>query len=123
MRKRLFILKFFAFFMGCYSCWLLQSLFGWTAVLAAATVGLLGTFIPVPALLDRRGVQAAIYAGTFAGMCSPHILENPWHILIVSFFGTILYFFTKPYLKGFGGKLGTIAFFSSMLLVMVKALI
>lgn len=109
--------------MGCYSCWLLQSLFGWTAILAAATVGLMGTFIPAPSLLDHRGVQAAIYAGTFAGMCSPNILENPWHILIVSFFGTILYFFTKPHLKGFGGKLGTIAFFSSMLLVMVKALI
>lgn len=112
----LFLYKFAFFYLACLACWLLQLHFDLSPVLAAALLGFCGSFHP------RTGVKSIIYAGAFAGMCAPEHLAHEYAILFVSLVGASLYHFTKPHLSGFGGKLGTIAFISSAILILSRSL-
>lgn len=113
---KLYFKKFTAFYLACFVCWWLQVTYGLSPVLASAMIGFLGSFYP------DKGIQAVIYAGSFAGMCSPEHLESPYAMLMVSILGSSLYLISKPHLSGFGGKLGTIAFISSFVLIMTRNL-
>ena len=117
---RLYSLKLVAFFGGCIACYLFQKA-GMHAVMASALTGLLGSFIHFPRLYERSGLHAAIYAGSFAGMCSEKLLQHPGHAFLVSLFGTGIYLLMKPRFTGFGGKLGAISFVASVLLLLVKS--
>lgn len=112
--------KFAAFYLGCLGCYLLQVQAHLSAVTASASVGLFATFLPLPARLDKKRIQAAVYAGTFAGMCSQEILSGHPHILIVSFIGALIFVLAKSHFNGIGGKLGAIAFISSVLLMLIR---
>ena len=113
-RMKTFSLTLLAFYLACLSCWLLQTSIGMSPVLSAALVGFLGSFVSVFA--------SVIYAGAFAGMCSHEYLSGHFHIVFISLAGSVIYILSKPYLNGFGGKLGVIAFLSSLLLVLTRGL-
>jgi hypothetical protein len=117
----LYPLKFVAFFSGCLSCYLLQVKLGFSPVFSSALTGFLGSFLHFPKVVESKGLHSAIYAGTFAGMCSHEVIEHPGHIFLLSIIGTVLYFFSKPHLNGFGGKLGTISFVSSAIFIIAKS--
>lgn len=108
--------------MACYTCNLLQTSYKFSPVLAAATVGFTGSFYHFSKWVEKQGIHAVIYAGAFAGMCSPEYLSSPQYVFLVSFIGAALYLISKPHLKGFGGKLGTIAFISTVFLVALRSL-
>ncbi|QCR23424.1 hypothetical protein [Pontibacter sp. SGAir0037] len=81
-------------------------------VIAAGTTGTIASFIPE---LNRksvllREVPASAYCGAFVGMSSPSIAGNIVFILFASFVAGLLLVFSKNIFRGFGGKLGTIAF-------------
>jgi hypothetical protein len=116
----LYLRKFAAFYLGCLSCFLLQTEARLSAVISSALVGLVATFIPFPKRFDGKSMQGAIYAGTFAGMCSQDILSGHPYILIISLIGALIYVLTKPHLNGFGGKLGAVAFVSSLVLLLIR---
>jgi hypothetical protein len=107
---RLYLKKFAAFYAGCLSCYLLQRNAHLSAVLASALVGVVGTLIP------SAGIQAAIYSGSFAGMCSQELLNGQMQVLFLAALGAALYLFAKPHFTGLGGKLGAVAFVSSVCL-------
>lgn len=111
----LWFYKFVTFLAGCYFCFYLQAQFQWTAVVAAAFTGLLGTFIPQTKRIESVHVHANIYMGAFVAMGSKVVSAGPWEILLVSIIGSTVYFALTPHLKGFGGRLGAIAFISSLL--------
>ena len=113
----LFAYKYVAFATGCFMCWLLQHQFGFSAVLASASVGFVGSLYPFDRKVNRTGIHAAIYSGSFAGMCSLQNLPTIEHILCLSMIGTGVYLIMKPRFVGFGGKLGVIALISSLLLI------
>lgn len=117
---KLFISKFIAFFGGCFVCYLLQKELGLSAVAASASTGFIGSFLHFPRYYEKNGLHAAIYAGTFAGMCSFSILESPVHIMAVSLIGAGLYLISRPYAVGIGGKLGTISFISGLIFLLSK---
>lgn len=119
---KLFISKFIAFFGGCFLCFFLQKEFGLTPVLACAGTGFVGSFLHFPRYYEKNGLHSVIYAGTFAGMCSPAILKSPWHIMCLSMIGVTLYLLSKPYVKGIGGKLGTISFISGLIFLLSGSL-
>jgi uncharacterized membrane protein YeaQ/YmgE (transglycosylase-associated protein family) len=110
---RLYLKKFAAFYGGCLACYLLQRNAHLSAVAASALAGLLGTLIPSP------GIQGAIYAGSFAGMCSQEILGGHLQVFFLSAVGAAVYLWAKPRFTGFGGKLGAVAFVSSLCLLAV----
>lgn len=119
----LFCRKFAAFYLGCAVCLGLQTHARCSPVLASALVGLAGTFLPVPRRYDRPGFQAAIFAGSFAGMASPELLAAHGQILLLSALGAILYLLLQPHLQGLGGKLGAVAFGASWLMLLLWRLI
>lgn len=109
-----FLKTFSAFYLACFACLTLQSYLGLSPVIASALVGLVGSFIPI--------LSAIIYIGSFAGMCTPNHLIGPIHILAISFFGSGIYLITKRRFEGLGGKMGAIAFASSLCLIWGKNL-
>lgn len=122
LHSKIFALKFSAFFIACYSCSLLQTHYGFSAVMAAASVGFIGSFYHFSHWVEKQGIHAVLYAGAVSGMCSPQYLSSPQYVLLVSFIGVGLYLVSKPHLTGFGGKLGTIAFISTVMLVALRGL-
>jgi hypothetical protein len=119
---KLFTIKFLAFYLACLACTSLQSTFGFSPVLSASLVGFVGSFYHFSGWIEKRGIHAVVYAGSFAGMCSQEHLSGHTQIVFISLVGSSLYLTTKSHLEGFGGKLGTIAFISSALLVLTKDL-
>ena len=119
---KIFTIKFLAFYLACLTCSTLQTYFGFSPVLSSALVGFVGTFYHFSSWIEKRGIHAVIYAGSFAGMCSQEHLSGHAQIVFISLVGSSLYLTTKTHLQGFGGKLGTIAFVSSVLLILTKDL-
>lgn len=117
---RLFVIKYHAFFLGALSCYYLQEVCGFSPVLAAATTGFFGSFVQI-AGFDNKGIHGAIYAGSFAGMCSFELVEHPLHLILLSLIGTVIYLKTRPIGNGFGGKLGTVSFVSSVIFFLAKS--
>lgn len=111
----LWLLKFGTFLLGCYFCFYLQSQHHLSAVVAAALTGLIGSFIPDTKRIESTHVHATIYMGAFVAMGAKTVSAGPWQILLVSFIGSSIYFIARPYFKGLGGRLGLIAFISSLL--------
>lgn len=73
------------------------------AVVASAIVGLMGA-----AIFPRHG--AAIYCGSFVGMCSSSYLAGFHDLMVAALIAGLLFSISEDVLGGFGGKLGTIAF-------------
>lgn len=116
---KIFFIKFTAFYFSCLLCYLLQSMLGFSPVLSAATIGFLGSFIWFSKHVEKSGIHAVIYSGSFAGMASPEYLSGFGHIFFISLVGTSLYLWSKPHLSGFGGKLGTVAFITTMIMIII----
>lgn len=77
-------------------------------VFVASALGLLGAFIPKHKLFKEA--PAALYCGTFIGMTSTLVANGYLFIAFAGALGGLVYIIAKPFLNGFGGKLGTIAF-------------
>ncbi len=119
----LFIVKYMAFFLGCFFCFLLHAKLDVPIVIASSVVGLIGSFIPLPSFIKERyhtHPHAAIYAGSFAGMCSAELITSYWELGIISMIGALIYILTMNLFHGFGGKLGSVAFVSVTLFILVR---
>lgn len=123
MNVSLFSLKFFAFYVGCFFCVLLQKEFLLSPILASVIVGFIGTFINFSRVVESASLHAVIYSGSFAGMCSLDKLPTHLHVFTISIIGTLFYFLLRPHLAGFGGKLGVIALLSSLVMVFSRGLL
>ncbi len=119
----LYLRKFAAIYLGCFSCCLLRLHAHVPAVAASAAVGLAGTFLPFPERFDRKSIQAAIYAGSFVGMSAPELLSAHAYILLASAVGAIVYVLARPHFNGFGGRLGAIALVSSLALLLIRTVV
>ena len=118
---KFFILKYAAFFGGCAGCFFLHTQFSIPELIASCIVGLLGSFIPLPKTYGQHP-YAAIYAGSFAGMCSEGLINTYWELGLISFIGAMLYTLTTKLFTGFGGRLGSIAFVSVALYVLGRGI-
>ncbi|WP_201023484.1 hypothetical protein [Pseudoalteromonas sp. 10-33] len=118
---KFFFIKFGAFFSGCLLCFVMHTEFNFPAVIAASVVGLSGSFIPFPKSLNIHP-NAAIYAGSFAGMCSSSLINSYWELAFISLLGACLYVLTLNLFSGFGGKLGSIAFVSVAVFALAKGI-
>lgn len=114
------LLKFGTFLAGCLFCFYLQSRFGLSPVISAALTGFLGSFIPDAKRIESTHVHATIYMGAFVAMGSKVVTAGAWQIVFVSLLGSTIYFFMVPHFKGLGGRLGLIAFISSLLGVALR---
>lgn len=114
-----FVLKFIVFLLACVACFTLHNVFAVPIVLASASIGLLGSLIPFPKRFENHP-NAAIYAGSFAGMCSSELITSFSELAIIAFIGSSLFLFGKNMFVGFGGRLGGLAFVSVALFVLTR---
>jgi len=120
VNQRQILLNFIFCSLGCYCCYFLQNNFSISNVLASILVGLAGSFLPKAKIYDANKAIASIYSGSFASMCSLSYFESFVDVIIlcalVGFYFTVL----SPFFRGYGGKLGSIAFFSSLSFILFK---
>ena len=117
---KIFAIKFVAFYLACFGCYTLQKTFGFSPVLSSALIGFVGTFYWFSHDIEQSGIHAVIYSGSFAGMASAEYLSGTGHILLISLVGTSLYLWSQKHLTGFGGKLGTIAFVATVIMIILQ---
>ncbi|WP_413560630.1 hypothetical protein [Bdellovibrio sp. HCB209] len=118
----LWLFKFITFLIGCMVCFYFQAKWGMDVVTSAALTGLLGTFIPETKRIESNHIHANIYMGAFVAMGSKVTEQGFWEILLVSAIGSLIYFAMLRYFKGMGGRLGLIAFISSLLGLALKVM-
>ena len=98
---------------GCLAAYFLNIYLNQGAVIAASLVGIISA-----CFLKKYSV--AMYAGAFAGMISPAVLHDFYHILLVSIITGIIFTFSRGVFDGFGGKLGATAFSSWIILYLTS---
>ncbi|MDO7975713.1 hypothetical protein [Oceanotoga teriensis] len=99
----------FFVFLGAFIAYVLNIYLKQGAIIAASLVGIISS-----SFLKNKSIP--IYTGAFAGMVSPDLYHDFYHIIIVSLITGIFYVLSKDVFKGIGGKLGATAFVSWVLL-------
>lgn len=118
----LFYIHFFALLIAVASTQGLQVHLGLSAPFACALTGLVASFISPLFKKSKSEFELPFYVGSFVGMCGVTYLQNYLDILGISFLGLIFYSITKNQMLGVGGRLGTIAFLTSMTFIGIKSL-
>ncbi|MEC9281480.1 MAG: hypothetical protein VX642_02115 [Bdellovibrionota bacterium] len=107
-----------AIFIGLVSTYFLHSYYDMPVILVSAASCLL-----VDLIFKRpKLITGPFYCGSFAGMISTAILPNDLHVFFLSLICILVYQLSKKIFIGFGGKLGSIAFVSSMISLLIGAL-
>ena len=100
---------------GAAATWTISIRLKHGAVMASGAVGLLGGLVLPAVHPDMGGLYAlAVFSATFAGMSGQQRLSSELPVAIAGLFCGAAVAITGPYLGGAGGKLGTIAFGSSI---------
>jgi hypothetical protein len=108
---------------GCFSCFSLQKYLNIPSFYASALVGLIGSFLPNSRFYDSKRLIACIYCGSFASMCSLTLFTSSADIFILCSITGCYFLLLGNYFRGFGGKLGTIGFLSSLSFVIFKGIL
>ncbi len=107
--------------LSCICCLTLRSELELGAVTAAALTGLLGSFLQLPGhIIDRDQLHAVVYTGAFVGMGTPAVLSGPADAVGISLLGAGIFLLFRPLGVGVGGKMGTIAFISSLIFIVFR---
>jgi hypothetical protein len=96
-----------AVFLGAAVTFLISVEFGLGAVVASGLVGLLGA-----ALI--KGHAVALFCGSFVGMSSPAVFGYFELVLLAGAIAALVYVLSRADFNDSGGKLGTIAFGSTI---------
>lgn len=91
---------------GTITTYFLQIYADFNSILAAGIVGLIAVF------LEKRSEKISslpIYCGAFVGMTNPDNNYSIYLILMIGLIAGILFYLSKNFYSGVGGKLGTIA--------------
>ncbi|MBW6484321.1 MAG: hypothetical protein K0B10_14860, partial [Vicingaceae bacterium] len=97
--------------LGAFLTYLLTQFLPISSIIASATVGIIG-------YLTFKKNSFAIYCGSFVGMTSAGIF-NYYELLLASFICGVIFVIVKPILNGYGGRLGTIAFISTVIVALL----
>lgn len=100
--------------------YVIQHRFKQNAVIASSVVGLaLG--LALPGLLPAGAIYAVVaFQNSFIGMASKERLSNLLEALLASLLGSMLFIFLYPYFGELGGKLGTTAMISVLIIYQLK---
>ena len=119
--KKFFFLSIILILTRCF-CLFLQIHMNVSAVLASITTGFICFFIPEHKFYShvctqKVELQQVIYTASFLAMTSS--MDLSFDLLFPTFILSIVFMSFKKYFHGHGGKLGTIAFLSASLYLLV----
>ena len=90
---------------GALSAYFVNIYLGLGPVVAASLVGLTAAAI-------AKNYAVEIYCGAFVGMVSPDVFHDFVHTVLAAVIAGTIFYLSKDVFKGYGGKLGSIAFSS-----------
>lgn len=120
MNYKVILFEVLGFSLACTITFLLKEFFEISVVVASASVGLVGTLLLRSLKKEYTGIHAAIYSGSFAGMCSGEIIQHGGHIVLLILIGCVVYTLSRKLFIGIGGKLGGISFVSVLIFLLFK---
>lgn len=97
-----------ALVIGAYVTFFINHQFGLGGVLASSGVGLAGAYL-------FKKYAIAIYCGSFVGMACNIVFSNPLSFLLAGSIAGTLFVISQHLFKGYGGKLGFMAFCGTLL--------
>ncbi len=103
---------FIATFIGSILTYYLSVNLGIGAVLASSIIGML-------AVIFIKPYAVAVFCGSFVGMSSPELMD-PAIFLLASIAVSIIFVFAKDVFNGYGGKLGTMALSSALIVSFIS---
>ena len=89
-----------------------------SVVFASSTVGIVFGLI----FYKKFDYSAVAFASSFAGMTKLSLINSASWFVVVPFVICTLYYISKNTLVGFGGKLGTIAYISVIVFVLMGSI-
>lgn len=105
---------FIVFIIGSVGTYLINEQYNIGVVVASSLLGLTFGLIFPNMLANGQSLAVALFCGTFIGMSTTSKLSTRISVILASVIGTIIYLYTAPYFAGLGGKLGLIAFGSTI---------
>lgn len=105
---------FIVFVIGSLGTYFINKQYKVGVVVASSLLGLTSALILPNIFLDGNSLAIALFCGTFIGMSTTSKLSTKISVIIAGVIGTVIYSYTAPYFAGLGGKLGLIAFGSSI---------
>ena len=105
---------FIVFIIGSLGTYFINKKYKIGSIVASSLLGLTFGLILPNVFSDGNSLAIALFCGTFIGMSTTSKLSTSISVIIASIIGTIVYLYTAPYFAGLGGKLGLIAFGSSI---------
>jgi len=105
---------FIVFIIGSLGTYFINDRYNIGVVTASSLLGLTFGLILPNVFFNGSALAVALFCGTFIGMSTTSKLENWASVILASAIGTIIYLYTAPYFAGLGGKLGLIAFGSTI---------
>lgn len=101
----------------------LQIILGVPPILASTITGILASLCLTKIFKDESGLSGAVYCASFAAIglqdFQPNIFDSIMLVLIIS----VAFYSTRKIFIGFGGKLGTLAFISTGLWLILRGLV
>ena len=108
------------YFIGLMATRILHFQTQWTMVLCVALIGLLGSMLSSLLFISiKKHAESLIYSGTLAAMAGGNVSHSLSFFVLTSLLATAIYFSTIQYFPSLGGRLGTIAFLSTGLSLLV----
>lgn len=105
---------FIVFIIGSLGTYFINEQYKIGAVVASGLLGLTFGLI-LPNVFDNgTSLAVALFCGTFIGMSTTTKLTTRVSVMVASLIATIIFLYTAPYFAGLGGKLGLIAFGSTI---------
>lgn len=105
---------FIVFIVGSLGTYFVNERYQIGVVVASSLLGLTFGLILPNIFANGHSLAVALFCGTFIGMSTTSKLTTRISVIIAGIIGTIIYLYTAPYFAGLGGKLGLIAFGSSI---------
>lgn len=105
---------FIVFIIGSLGTYFINERYDIGVVVASSLLGISFGLIFPNVFSNGHSLAVALFCGTFIGMSTTSKLTTRISVVHASLIGTIIYLYTAPYFAGLGGKLGLIAFGSTI---------
>jgi len=91
-------------------------------IVGSAVVGLVGGLVCPPLFAAGDTVAAVVFCASFVGMAAPERLPGTGAMLFAGAVSGLVFVGAAPYVVGFGGKFGAIAFTACLLTIGLRSL-
>ncbi len=94
-----------------------------SSIISSAAIGVLfGGIYFLMKPKKKNDPLLLVYLESFIGMTPQNIYSDFFLVLFLSITSLLMYILSKKYFKGYGGKLGSIAFFTSFIFYFLEQL-